>query len=184
MNTSNPHATIRALLEESIKHLETTRWFDLKQVEQLRAIPVNINTRRRTVSGMCLYTRNPYTKLAIDIRLEFSHHYMERATVEEMRNTVAHEYAHALHVLRSGSTDHSFMWKSIHSALGGNASRTHMVEVKKNKVQRHKIIDRRDGYAGKTYTVSTRRWNHLMNHKSLVGGALVNSFSLIESFTK
>lgn len=161
MDTKNIRQTISNFLDVAIEHLKKTVWYDPILAERLRGIFVTLNTRTRTVGGSCNYTYNRYTGHALSFKIEFGMHYLERATLEEVRNTVAHEYAHAYHVMRVGvvkrESKHDYMWKSIHRAMGGNGEQFHQVEVQKNKVQRW-IVKVNDG-SNRQLTFSTRTWN-------------------------
>jgi predicted SprT family Zn-dependent metalloprotease len=168
MQTFN-QTILNGMIEKSIGLLEkSSRYNDSRLLAFLRKVPVTINTRLRTKGGLIRYRIQPYTKIAYDLAIEINPDYCLRATDEQVYNTVAHELSHAYHVLLTQSTDHGTMWQSIHRAMGGTAERCHKVEVQKNNVQRHQIRDLTDG---KTYTVSTRRWNQLSYYRLLDGTA-------------
>lgn len=182
METNNILATIIRFREEAIENLKSSRWYDEKDVDRLRAIPIVINTRMRTAGGSMRWKIMPYTRHASDLRLDISSFHVNHSTEEIVRNTVMHEYAHGYHVIRTHSTDHSFMWQMIHQAMGGNGSRTHNSVVKRNCVTRHKIVDNR---TGRLYTVSTRKWNQVRNWTyTPVGGTSTAVFTEKETFTR
>lgn len=150
------------MIEKVIALLANSSHADGLAIQRLRAVPFTINYRMRTKGGHCKYIRAAYTKLVSNIVIEINHDYCLRATEEEVQNTVSHELAHAYQLLISGDTDHGWMWKSIHRAMGGTAERCHNVEVQKNRVQRHKIVC---ALTGKPYTVTTRKWNAIKDMK-------------------
>jgi predicted SprT family Zn-dependent metalloprotease len=157
MQTFN-QTILNGMIEKVIALLEKSSYADALAIQRLRATPFTINYRMRTKGGCCKYRRQAYTKQAYDISIEIGHDFCMRATQEEVQNTVSHELAHAYQVLLTNDTDHGWMWQSIHRAMGGTAERCHQVEVQKNRVLRHKIVDTRNG---KTYTISTRKWNQI-----------------------
>ncbi len=176
MQTFN-QTILNGMIEKVIALLENSSYADGLASQRLRSVPFTINYRMRTKGGVCKYIRAPYTKLISHIVVEINHDYCLRATEEEVQNTVSHELAHAYQLLITNDTDHGWMWQSIHRAMGGTAERCHTVEVQKNRVHRHKIVDARNG---KTYTVSTRRWNQI---RYLAEGNHLR-FTLQESYIK
>lgn len=153
---------LNIMIDKAITLLSQSSLNDGRLVELLRKVPVEINYRMRTCGGRCQYKRNRYTGMAYEISVDINYDYASRATEEQVYNTVAHELAHAYHILLTQSTDHGGHWQRIHIAMGGTAERCHKVEVQKNTVHRHQVKDMTDG---KTYTVSTRRLNQLRAYR-------------------
>jgi len=170
---------LNGMIAKAIGLLEkSARYNDPHLITLLRQVPVTINTRLRTKGGLIRYRKQPYTGMVSGIQIEINYDYCTRTTEEVVYNTVAHELAHGYHLLLTQDTDHGSMWRNIHHAMGGTGEAYHNVEVQKNKVQRHKIVDARNG---KVYTVSTRRWNQLRYISLDTGGA---RFKLQESYVK
>ena len=61
--------------------------------------------------------------------IEFSTHYVDAATPEQLLNTVLHEIAHAIVGPGEG---HGAYWRSTHIALGGDGSRCHDVQISRD----------------------------------------------------
>lgn len=176
MQTLN-QTILNGMIEKAINLLVGSSLHDAHLVALLRKVPVTINYRMRTAGGRVGYTRQPYTRAVINISVEINYEYALLAMEDEVQNTVSHELAHAYHILLTGSTDHGSQWQRIHLAMGGTAERCHNVEVRKNNVQRHKILDSRNG---KTYNVTTRKWNTIKDW-TIQGNPV---FTKVESFIK
>ncbi len=146
------------MIQKAIRLLETSQYNDPFSVACLRSVPVNINTRMRTNGGTCVYSRNRLSGDVSKIQINICHHYATVAPEEDIYDTVSHELAHAYQLILIRDTDHGPQWKRIHAAMGGTGERCHVAIVQRNQVQRHRILDQRDG---KTYTLTTRRWNQI-----------------------
>jgi hypothetical protein len=71
---------------------------------------IDFNRRKRSI-GLCRYD----TKT-----IEISEHYLAVNTVDQVKETITHEIAHAIAGYSAG---HGPKWKATHRALGGNANR-------------------------------------------------------------
>lgn len=157
MQTFN-QTILNSMIEKALDLLQKSNFNDFLALFDLRSIPFSINTRMRTKGGVCSYLRQRSDGKISNIKIEICYQYALVATEEEIYNTVAHELAHAYELILTGKTDHGILWQKIHTSMGGTAERCHTVDVQRNQVQRHKILDRRDG---KIYVLTTRRWNKI-----------------------
>ncbi len=164
--------------DKAIARLKSSHYgSDAIMIERLRTIPLTINYRSRVQGGSCKWKRMTYTRQAVDISIEIGYEFATRAPEQEVENCVSHELAHALHVLLTNDSDHGPVWQGIHRAMGGTAERCHTVQVRKNIVQRIKILD---NMSGKTYIVSKRKWNSLKEY--VRNGS--PRFTIQETFTR
>lgn len=130
-------------------------------------VKITFNERYRVRGGTCKFFRTMDRKSIRTLEIILSTSFMEKTDSEKHFQLVSHELAHGYHAFIRGKSDHGSEWRAIHRAMGGDGERCHSEEVIRNKVKRHEIKDIRNG---KTYTVSTRRWNFIKQfpHYSLV----------------
>ena len=163
MNNAQVHAILNVCLEK----LKATRHYSQHHVDLLMAkLTIELNDRMRTRGGSCRWTHLNGTVLTVGIRL--CSVFFERATAEQQYNTISHEFAHAYElILTGGETSHGARWQSIHRAMGGNAERCHTVEMVRNKVKRHTLVN---VLTGQIYNnVSTRMVNKCKRTNQILG---------------
>jgi predicted SprT family Zn-dependent metalloprotease/uncharacterized protein YodC (DUF2158 family) len=124
-------------------------------VEYSKNIQLEMNTRMRTVAGMCLYHR-----ISKNIKLKFSTYVLSPLTDGEVYEIVAHEMAHAIQFFYTGQSNHDDEFYSYGKFLNVKLNRTHDHEVLKNVVKRFKTL-----YlpTGKVYSFSTTIFNKIKN---------------------
>ena len=64
------------------------------------------------------------------LTLKLSTPIMERASKEEQDDTISHEVAHLVDYVMRGKSDHSYIWRKVHMALGGSGKTYHNINVK------------------------------------------------------
>jgi predicted SprT family Zn-dependent metalloprotease len=96
-------------------------------------LAVEINNRLRTSMGRAKVDRHG------NKTVEFNPRLFARATVEERRQTVAHEVAHILAFVESGKMDHGPAWKRVMRRLGFDPKRCHRVDTAGIRVRQDRI---------------------------------------------
>jgi predicted SprT family Zn-dependent metalloprotease len=147
MNTTNVPAKVQTLINKAYLAIKEKRpeWFPV-----IQETTWEMNTRVRRVLGRAFLFRN---------KIELGYHYAMNANEESVYNTIIHELAHLIAFKVYMDKGHGYMWKMVHSALGGNAQRTADSEetgltIKKNKVKR--IILEKNG---KEYKATVKLYN-------------------------
>ena len=80
-------------------------------------IPVEINGRLKRTLGRCTYEK--YDDVTVPILIEFSRDLIESDDIEQIRETIIHECAHAIVTLQTGERHgHDELWKRTCRRLG------------------------------------------------------------------
>jgi hypothetical protein len=105
---------------------------------------IDFNRRKRSI-GLCRYD----TKT-----IEISEHYLAVNTVDQIKETITHEIAHAIAGYAAG---HGPKWKATHSALGGNAKRVATGDDSNRIAAAYKLVNSLTGDTVAEYFRKPRR---------------------------
>lgn len=116
------------------------------------------NTRRRVQLGVATWEKwlgdviNPWVQLNASL--------FDKLSLEQQYQTVSHEVAHVIDAYWRGESDHEILWARIHGLMGGDGKRfidIPGIKVKRNRVQRVRILDTQTGKEYKTTVQQTAR---------------------------
>lgn len=119
---------------------------------------VSDSNRMTTAAGQCNWAvaKSYGNVVIVDLGIKFSDKLMARQDETGRYNTASHEFAHAVELIHTGSSDHGILWKRIHRAMGGNSKRCHTID---NRDLRRTRVRWRISIDGHPFTVTTQKKN-------------------------
>lgn len=142
------NTTVQAHLDRAFNAIENSSAHDsiknaaIKVKAEMKCL---WNSRIRRYAGFARLSR-------MEIHLNREMFY--RVDEKEQYDTVSHELAHLIDYKVRLTSNHDYLWRSIHRTMGGSGSRCFSgIAIKRNAVKRYHILDNRDN---KTYTVKSR----------------------------